>query len=129
MPQTNADANFFSLVHHVIQAAHGEDDRRGNDRRTYCCQQWIAAYSGELPKKAEFRQVQCHDLSPGGFSFLADTAPETDNLVVALGKHPHLFVIAQIVHWDWKMIDGREVAVVGCRFVSRIEQHGFSVPA
>ena len=127
--QPNTDANFFSLVHHVIQAAHGGSDRRGNDRRTYRCEQWIAPYSGEVPTTAEFRCVQCHDLSPGGFSYLADGPPESDNLVVALGKHPYLFVVAQILHSDWQTVDGREVAVVGCRFVEKIEKHRYRVPA
>ncbi len=122
--QETSDANFFALVHHVLESNRPvtNADRRGNDRHEYACRQFIAPYvGGNLPKQIEFRLVRCQDLSPSGFSFLAAEPPDCEYLVVALGSCPYIFVSAHVVHAAAQLIDGVELFAVGCRFVARIK--------
>jgi hypothetical protein len=122
--QETSDANFFSLVHHVLESNRlvTNADRRESDRHEFPCRQFIAPYvGGSLPKQTEFRLVRCQDLSPSGFSFLAAEPPDCEYLVVALGKCPYIFVSAHVVHCATQLIDREEPFVVGCRFVARIK--------
>lgn len=118
-----SDADFFSLVHHVLESNRSAaGDRRISDRRTYACQQYIAPYiNGNLPKQSEFRLVRCLDLSPSGFSFLTPHVPTSEYLVVALGSAPYIFVSACVVHCTSQQYENRRMFLVGCRFVARIK--------
>ncbi len=122
-----SDANFFALVHHVLESSLAADtDRRDNRRRRFSCLQFVAPYAdGRLPTQAEFRRVLCRDLSPTGFSFVASDRPDTEYLVVALGAAPFIFVSAQIMHQWPEQVKGKPMYVVGCRFVSRIKSPDF----
>jgi len=120
--QQASDATFFSLVHHVLERATPDDpDRRGHDRQRFGRPQLVAPYrNGLLPADGDFRHVLCHDLSVGGFSYLADASPDCEYLVVALGAAPHLFVSAQVLRSRPFHFEGRDWVLVGCRFMSRI---------
>jgi hypothetical protein len=123
----SADANFFALVHHVLDASLAADtDRRDNRRRGFSCLQFVAPYiDGRMPTQSEFKRVLCRDLSPTGFSFVASDPPNTEYLVVALGAAPFIFVSAEIVHQWPDEAEGKPVWIVGCRFVSRIKTPEF----
>src|SRR6266446_5319314 len=74
MPCDDAeDVTFFALVHSVLEAERRRDltERRNGRRHAYRCLQRVAPIrDGQLPEPAEFRPVQCVDLSAHGFSYL-----------------------------------------------------------
>ena len=116
------DASFFTLVHEVLEA---EDklavERRGSPRHEYPVSQLIAPYNGRtLPVSSAFRQVQCHDLSPHGFSYISGVRPEHDFLVVALGQVPFTFLVARVVHTAERPDSDGTESLVGCEFTQRI---------
>ncbi len=122
--QSAADAGFYSLVHEVLQAEkdRGGENRRGEDRRTFDCVQLIAPYrEGRLPDAAEFRQVRCQDLSPGGFSYLDRDPPEHHQVIVALGRAPFIFVTAKVAHHVPVLRGERTEYLIGCRFTGKLE--------
>ncbi len=97
------------------------DERRGGQRHGYDCVQLLAPYDGHrLPTQEEFRQVQCRDLSPTGFSFLAYRQPATEFLLVALGAVPFKFFVAKIIHVRASEHDVNQSFLIGCRFVRRV---------
>ena len=123
-----SDINFFALVHHVLEANRPEvpQDRRDNGRKDYGCLQFIAPYrDGQLPAAADFEPVKCRDLSPTGFSYLANEPPQHEYVVVALGQAPFIFVSAAIRHHKLKAIDGSLAYHVGCKFIARINEPSF----
>jgi hypothetical protein len=124
MPQPGmTDAGFFSLVHHVLHANRSpQSDPDDRQRHRYSCLQLVAPYvGGRLPAISEFKQVLCHDLSLSGFSFLADSVPECEQMIVALGKDPFILMAARVVHHSATVIDCVRSEIVGCQFVARIE--------
>jgi hypothetical protein len=121
---TNADAELFTALHRAIwqQPKPAARERRVATRRAYDCVQLAAAYDGEtLPAPRDFAHVMCHDLSPSGFSYLADVRPQSRYLIVALGRAPFQFFVAQPVNQRWRESDGRRRLLIGCRFVRRLE--------
>lgn len=117
------DAGLLSTIESILseQAAHAANDRRNDARRSYECTQLLAPFDGEsLPQQADFRQVQCRDLSPAGFSFYTYRQPGSDQVVVALGAVPFKFFIADIVHMSISSTEGGQDFLVGCQFVSRL---------
>lgn len=125
--QVTADADFFALVHHVLEAhsREHEGNRRDSRRQPYPRLQYIAAL-GEvrLPVAEDFEQILCHDLSPTGFSFLAPQPPSSERLVVALGDAPYIYVTAAVVHQHRLELQGETRHLVGCRFISRLSMPG-----
>ena len=82
----------------------------------------LAPYDGRnLPVQADFRQVQCHDISPRGFFFFLPERPDYEHLVVALGAVPFTFFSAQIMHAKETVHGSIAQFLVGCRFTDRIE--------
>jgi hypothetical protein len=100
-----------------------QSDRRGGDRNAYHCLQRIAPLIGEhLPLAAEFREVTCQDLSPGGFSFICDAPPDEENYAVELGRPPVLiYVTARVVHVSELRQGQHSKFLAGCRFTGRLE--------
>jgi hypothetical protein len=92
-------------------------------RKPYPYQQMIAPMVGKrLPAHNQFAPVTCHDISPGGFSFVAQTPPESDEFVVALGRGVALtYVIAQVAHMTRLEQDGERRYLIGCNYVGRAE--------
>ncbi len=96
-------------------------ERRRFPRREFPFVQTIAPMlEGETPTLGDFRSVQCRDISPEGFSFMLAHPPSFKELVVALGAQPkQIRVVAEIVHFNRMQYQGREVWIIGCRYVRR----------
>ncbi len=118
-----SDAEFFSLVHHVLESSNSiATERRGDNRHDFVSEQFVAPYvGGRLPEKGDFRRVRFQDLSPGGFSFFERQPLKCEFLVVALGDAPFIFISAQIVRHRVTEFAGEAGYLVGCRFVARIK--------
>jgi len=121
----HVDAAFFDMIHSLLDAQSTDEnrERRGDRRHPYRHVQLMAPYDGhELPLQADFRPVQCHDLSPNGFSFHAPGPPDFDHIVIALGTVPFTFFSAEVVHVHEAPGGSVPQYLVGCRFVRRIEE-------
>jgi hypothetical protein len=119
----HADANFFALVHHVLEATRKEDEpeRRETRRRKFSCLQFIAPYTdGRLPSESDFERVVCLDLSPTGFSFLIKRLPECQHLVAALRGNSMIYVTAEVIRQQEFTHEDRHMWRIGCHFLSRI---------
>ena len=117
------DVELLSTIETILseQAKYAMDERRTDSRRSYDCTQLLAPFDGEsLPQQADFRQVQCRELSPSGFSFYTYRQPDSDQVVVALGAVPFKFFIAEIVHMSISSTEGGQDFLVGCQFVNRL---------
>lgn len=120
-----ADAELFTAIHTAIAEqpqTRGKAERRSGERLEFRCIQLLAPYDGEtLPAQEDYSRVRCHDLSPSGFSYLADARPAAKKLVAALGRTPFRFFIAEVVNQRVVERDGRRKILVGCRFIGRID--------
>lgn len=123
-PTSEDDARLYSLVHDALAQNEAESSERREGRRgVFSCVQLVAPYDGgELPQQADFFHVECCDLSTSGFSFVVPTAPKTDRLVVALGRVPFQFFIAEIVNRRPVVSAEEGVFRIGCQFRQRIER-------
>lgn len=98
-------------------------ERRRHSRRAYPYVQQIAPIIGRgLPPRERFYEVQCHDISAGGFSFYADAPLKAEALVVALGTPPKLtYLVAQVAHVTRIERDGRKLFLIGCNYTDRVD--------
>ncbi len=96
--------------------------RRSAMRIAYPFTQSIGAIGhGRLPLPREFKQVRCHDISVGGFSYIAPEPPHHKYLVVALGGGAEARqLVARIVNCRPETRDGETQYVIGCRFIDRV---------
>lgn len=125
MSQLEVDAQLYREISELLdeQRMLLGSDRRTNDRRPYECLQLVAPFDGEsLPGQDEFRQERCNDLSSKGFSFVSPRRPATPKIVVALGRVPFMFFVAEIVHVHEVPTDFGDEFFVGCSFLNRVEQ-------
>jgi len=125
------DANFFALVHHVLESQRNETlrEQREKSRQPYSCLQYAAVYrNGVLPSRNEFFPILCSDLSSGGVSFLTNQTLIDQFLVLALGVNPQMFLSAEIVNQTSERIAGQQVQRIGCRFAGRLQGVGFDLP-
>lgn len=123
MITSNNDAELVTTISKLLseQEALGNDERRVEERRQFGCVQLLAPYDGDtLPSQADFRQVQCRDVSPTGFSFLTYRQPNTNHVVVALGAVPFKFFAAEIAHVSLAETESTQNFLVGCKFVQRL---------
>jgi hypothetical protein len=99
-------------------------DRRRQPRRPFPSHELIAPYvDGQWPAPGAFRQVRCHDISPGGIAFLLPKLPEYKSIVVALGIAPNVtYLAARITHTNTFQADGQPMFLIGCRFTGRLER-------
>jgi len=98
------------------------EERRRSPRRGYEYRQRIApSYNGALPSSKDFLEVECQDISAGGFSFYMDEKPDFRDLVAALGKPPHVTHFTATVR-RVQEVDrgGRKRFLVGCQFRGRL---------
>ena len=119
------EADLFDTISELLaeQNSIRGDERREGARRSYDCIQLLAPYDANcLPKQEDFRQVQCRDLSPRGFSFISYRQPATQHVVVALGSVPFKFFVAQIVHSGFSESELGQNYLIGCRFVRRLTE-------
>jgi len=94
------DADFYSLVHQLVGSSQKDEaaERRRALRQPYSVTQRIAVRRGsEIPPTSKFIEVQCHDLTQGGFSFLLPSQPDFDALVAALeGSSEMIYLGAEV---------------------------------
>jgi len=97
-------------------------ERRRKPRRSYPYIQRIAPIlDGKRPDQNAFQEVQCNDISAGGFSFISDAPPVSDSYVVALGCAPKFtFLTAQVAHVTRVQHEGERRFLVGCNYVGRV---------
>ncbi len=120
-----SDAGLFTAIHAAIadQKTSKAADRRTGERKDFHCIQLLAPFDGvTLPAQEDYTRVRCHDLSPTGFSYLADARPAAKKLVAALGRTPFRFFVAEVVNQRIIERDGKRKILVGCRFTGRIEE-------
>ena len=123
-----AETFAFNELHELLAnraqpAKDARHERRQDQRYPFCRVQLMApCEDGRLPASSDFRQVQCRDLSPRGFSYLAQEPPDFKFLIVALGDVPFRFFIAEIRHIlaQRKSLEEPERYLIGCRFVRRV---------
>jgi hypothetical protein len=108
-----------------------QDDNRKRARRTYRYPQLIAPIrEGALPARPDFFEVVCENISPGGISFYLAAAPDFKDLVVALGKPPlPTYITAQVMWVKERLIDGKTMHQLGCRFTGRVSLGAMRLPA
>jgi hypothetical protein len=117
-----SDVDFYTVVHEMRREAQLWVQRgRSADRRAFSCRQWVAFYDdGDAEHERTFREVECHDLSTGGFSFLTSEIPEAERLCVRLGAPgKFVYLTAQMVHCLSVDTDGAPGFIIGCRFLGR----------
>ncbi|HID76184.1 MAG TPA: PAS domain S-box protein [Planctomycetaceae bacterium] len=97
-------------------------ERRHSPRRPYPYLQAIAyVLDGHLPALTDFFQVECHDIAGAGFSFLSSRPPQSDTLVVALGRHPRLtHLSARVIHATRIEHRGKPMFLIGCAYLGRV---------
>ena len=122
--QETSDANFFALVHHVLEKHRDQsEDQRRHNRFAFTALQFVAPYrDGRLPRREDFQRVLCHDISPAGFSYVSAKPVDCEFLIAALGAAPFLFLTAQVEHEQPLVVHGRGFRLVGCRFISRLRE-------
>ena len=96
-----------------------EQERRQFERHTSSAIIYIApADVGGEVRWDEIKAVQCQDLSKGGVSFLMQTSPAWERLVVALGDKENGWVhIRSEVVYSTPVPSGGYL--VGCKFLER----------
>jgi hypothetical protein len=101
----------------------GSRERRNRERLAFPAIQRIAACDGRgYPPTATFEEVQCHDLSSRGFSFLYPTPPSFTLLIALLSGvgTETLHMVAKVCHCREGFWNRERQFLVGCRFVGRI---------
>ncbi len=95
---------------------------RSSPREEYGVTQAIApVIYGMLPHRKQFVDVECGDLSAGGFSYYLDEPPPYDTLVLRLGPPgSDTFVSARVAHLREVEHDGETVQLVGCQFIGKV---------
>jgi hypothetical protein len=115
------DAALFQALHEAI-VAHDSTERRGGERHRYEHPLLIAPMIGEeMPDQSEFHHVMCHDLSLQGFSFSSSQPHELPFLVVALGRAPFTFTLAQIVRRQCDEAAREDRYALGCQFIKKLK--------
>lgn len=129
------DPAWFEANADVVQAVQRELDeannaqasnRRNHARRPFPTHQYVAPFlDNTLPALTEFYQVQCHDISPTGFSYLLAKPAEHQSIVVALGSPPNVtYLTARVMHSTMTHSGNKPMFLIGCRFTGRIEPQG-----
>lgn len=145
--EAQIDATFYQMVHQFVHASEDkQDDRRRHKRQRFFGVQWIAPWDGSrLPSESEFIEVQCHDLTPGGFSFFFARRPTFPLVAAGFGRKPNLLYIGaeivrsvpvllfpsgrikqvrdgetQIQRYSPSGEAGRPTTLIGCRFLRRL---------
>lgn len=123
-----ANADVVHAVQRELDQANSAlaSNRRNHARRPFPTHQYVAPYvEGKLPALSEFYQVQCHDISPTGFSYLLSKPADHQSIVVALGSPPNVtYLTARVMHSTMTHSGGAPMFLIGCRFTGRIEPQG-----
>lgn len=122
--EMKVDADLFTAIHRALdeQERSAPPERRQTERRSFQCLQLLAPFDGAtMPSVEDYTRMRCHDLSPSGFSYIADARPASKLLVAALGRTPLKFFVAEVVNVRPIDVEGMRKLLVGCRFVRRID--------
>ena len=102
--ESEIDAIFYGLIHQLSTGSLAKEptEQRTRERRPFPSRQRIAPWDGHgCPAESEFVEVQCHDLTQSGFSFLLLSRPTFTSLVAEFGVAPDLiYVGAQVLHYS-----------------------------
>lgn len=127
--QLAADASFYALVHDLLSNREPRScapTRRSTVARDFACLQFVGPYgSGHLPRKDQFRQVLCKELSPHGMSFVDSEPPEGDFIVVGLGANVQTFLSAAVTDCRPVHLANLELTLITVRFIARIRNPGY----
>ena len=105
------------------QQAKGEvQERRTSERHAYPVVQMLAPCNAlQLPEEDAFREVRCHDISRGGFSFLWSKPPDFEFVVVSLGKGSHRISLTARVVRSSPSPGLQDDFLVCCEFLDRVK--------
>ena len=74
-----------------------------------------------MPTPEEFRQVRCHDISTGGFSYFTPDLPDHDLIVAAFGLPPEFTYLSAQIRYAKRVAQGASAMFqIGCQFLGRI---------
>lgn len=142
--ESEIDAQFYEMIHRLSDGdAANSEERRREPRHPYDVVQKVAPYDGRwFPATEEFVEVQCHDLTRAGFSFLLPRRPAFKSIVASFqGPDETLYFEAEVMQVSRALIqpDGsievfgdqaptaadirpgaRPALLIGCRFVKRL---------
>lgn len=143
--ESEIDAQFYEMIFRLSEGSSAAlDDRRQEPRHAYNMLQKVAPYDGRwFPAPNEFVEVQCHDLTRSGFSFLLPRRPAFKSIVASFqGPDETMYFEAEVVQVSRALIQpGGDVEVfgnrppalsalqpgtrpalmIGCRFVRRLQ--------
>jgi GAF domain-containing protein len=123
-------ARLDAVHRQALDATHKEEadgtaagDKRSGRRYRYGYRQRIApVLDRRPPSEKDFFEVECHDISSGGFSFFLERPPQFERLVAAIGQDRTLnHLIAKVVRVAEVRRNGGAAYLVGCRFVKRVQ--------
>lgn len=115
------DAAIFELMHALLENEGRSEklERRTNNRRPFPQTQLIAPCcdpDGDVGAEA-FEKWDCYDLSVSGVSYYSSIQPNYSHIVLALGRVPFKFLVAEVRHAR-ETDNGRWL--VGCHFTRRL---------
>lgn len=100
-------------------AKRGESEKRKKVRHKYPFEQLVADYDGRtIPDPNDFYPVTFLNLSVAGASFVSSRKPETDRLVIALGK-AQILVVAHVVRKFFRFDLRNQPFEIACEFERR----------
>ena len=96
-------------------------NRRKFPRRPYpYAQRMGPVRNGQMPRLDEFYEVECRDISAGGFSYYSHTKPIETDIVIAFGAiGTETFLIARIVYARQTIRNGKTMFTIGCEYTGR----------
>ncbi|MHB8897581.1 MAG: hypothetical protein ACYC6Y_02420 [Thermoguttaceae bacterium] len=142
--ESEVDAQFYEMIYRVgVGESRVVDERRSESRHPYHVLQKVAPYDGRwFPISEEFVDVQCHDLTRSGFSFLFPRRPAFKSIVASFeGPDETMYFEAEVTQVSRALIHpggqvealgqrspsasavrpgARAALLIGCRFVRRI---------
>jgi PAS domain S-box-containing protein len=100
-----------------------DDDVRERFRRPFPYAQRLAVWGGgRLPRRRDFFEVQCRDISATGFSFYYERRPKFKRIVVAVGpEQSPVYLVADVRHVTAGKAEHRGSFLVGCEFRGRVQ--------
>jgi hypothetical protein len=131
LSQKSQDAAFFDMVHELVRknelmqdadaARKSGQERRKERRVAFAFVQLLAPFDGvHLPDQADFRHVNCHDISTRGFSYFESPLPAYRHVVILFGKLPFRIFTAEIR--QVRKTVKPDVYLVGCRILDRLSK-------
>jgi len=131
--ESEIDAQFYEMIHRLGEGTDASpDERRSESRHAYDISQKVAPYDGHcFPAPDEFIDVQCHDLTRAGFSFLLSRRPSFTSIVVLFqGPNETLHFEAEVVQVRRALLQPNgEVEVLGERHSPATAIHPEAKPA